>query len=185
MDRKIANLHSDRVLWMDLEMTGLSPSDDKILEVAAIVTDWDLNEIATFQGIVKNDVSKMKKRFAKNSSFWDMNTESRDSLIQQNKDGKSQTKVESDLISFVNANFKAGVPVLLAGNSIHIDRQFIKANWPKFDAKLHYRMLDVSAWKVVFEGKFGKKFAKPDAHRASDDIRGSIMELQYYLTKLK
>lgn len=185
MDRKIANLHSDRVLWMDLEMTGLSPFDDKILEVAAIVTDWDLNEIATFQGIVKNDVSKMKKRFAKNSSFWDMNIESRDSLIQQNKDGKSRTKVESDLISFVNANFKTGVPVLLAGNSIHIDRQFIKANWPKFDAKLHYRMLDVSAWKVVFEGKFGKKFAKPDAHRALDDIRGSIMELQYYLTKLK
>lgn len=185
MDKKTANLHSDRVLWMDLEMTGLSPSDDQILEVAAIVTDWDFNEIATFQGIVKNSVSKMRKRFAKNSSFWNLNTESRDGLIQQNKDGKSQKQIESDLISFINVNFKAGVPVLLAGNSIHIDRQFIKANWPKFDAKLHYRMLDVSAWKVVFEGKFGKKFAKPDAHRALDDIRGSIMELQYYLTKLK
>jgi len=75
--------------------------------------------------------------------------------------------------------------VLLAGNSVHIDRQFIKSNWPKFDVFLHYRMLDVSAWKVVFEGKYGKKFAKPDAHRALDDIRGSIIELQYYLAKLQ
>jgi oligoribonuclease len=56
---------------------------------------------------------------------------------------------------------------------------------PRFDARLHYRMLDVSAWKVVFEGKYKKKFSKPDAHRALDDIRGSIIELQYYLAKLK
>ena len=75
--------------------------------------------------------------------------------------------------------------MLLAGNSIHVDRRFIIAKWPKLDAKLHYRMLDVSAWKVVFEGITRKKFAKPDAHRALDDIRGSIAELQYYLAKLE
>jgi len=51
--------------------------------------------------------------------------------------------------------------------------------------RLHYRMLDVSAWKVVFEGKYGKKFAKPEDHRALEDIRGSIMELKYYLKKVK
>jgi oligoribonuclease len=185
MDKKTKNLRSERILWLDLEMTGLSPENDLILEVAAIITDWNFKEIATYQGIIKNRVSLLKKRLAKNAIFWDANPKSRDGLINQNKDGKSVYVIEDELLRFIADNFKAGVPVLLAGNSVHIDRRFIVKNWPRFDAKLHYRMLDVSAWKVVFEGKFKKKFAKPDAHRALDDIRGSIQELQYYLAKFK
>ena len=76
-------------------------------------------------------------------------------------------------------------PILLAGNSIHQDRKFIDREWPNLGSLLHYRMLDVSAWKVVFDGKYGKRFAKPEAHRALDDIKGSIMELKYYLTKVR
>jgi oligoribonuclease len=185
MDKKTKNLRSERILWLDLEMTGLSPENDLILEVAAIVTDWNFKEVATYQGIIKNRVLLLKKRLAKNAIFWDANPQSRDGLINQNKDGKSVRIIEDELLKFIADNFKMGVPVLLAGNSIHIDRRFIVKNWPRFDAKLHYRMLDVSAWKVVFEGKFKKKFAKPDAHRALDDIRGSIQELQYYLAKFK
>jgi len=185
MDKKLRNLRQDRILWLDLEMTGLSPEDDLILEVATIVTDWNFNEIATYQGVIKNRVSLLKKRLAKNALFWDINPDSRDGLLVQNKDGKSLNEIQDELIKFIEKNFKKGVPVLLAGNSIHIDRRFIVSKWPKFDAKLHYRMLDVSAWKVVFEGKFKKKFAKADAHRALDDIRGSIQELQYYLAKFK
>ena len=185
MDKKIANIHQERILWLDLEMTGLSPADDLILEVAAIVTDWDFNELATYQGVVKNKNRILNKRIKANSSFWDLNIDSRDGLIKQNEEGKSLLKIEDELLDFLDVNFKKGVPVLLGGNSIHIDRRFIVANWPRFDARLHYRMLDVSAWKVVFEGKFKKKFMKPDAHRALDDIRGSIIELQYYLTSLK
>ena len=75
--------------------------------------------------------------------------------------------------------------MLLAGNSVHQDRKFIDAEWPRLAARLHYRMLDVSAWKVVFDGKYKKRFAKPEAHRALDDIRGSIEELQYYLAKIR
>ena len=75
--------------------------------------------------------------------------------------------------------------ILLGGNSIHQDRRFIDQWWPALSKRLHYRMLDVSAWKVVFEGKFAKKFAKPEDHRALEDIRGSIMELKYYLKKVK
>ena len=73
---------------------------------------------------------------------------------------------------------------MLAGNSIHQDRRFIDHWWPQLAQRLHYRMLDVSAWKVVMEGKYGKKFAKPEDHRALEDIRGSIMELRYYLQKV-
>ena len=185
MDKKLANLRSKRILWLDMEMTGLSATDDLILEVAAIVTDWDFKEIATFHGVVKNRNLILNKRLAANSLFWDANPESKKGLLEQNKSGKSLLAVQDDLLEFVDQHFEAGVPVLLGGNSIHIDRRFIFAKWPKLDARLHYRMLDVSAWKVVFEGKFNKKFAKPDAHRALDDIRGSIMELQYYLAKLK
>jgi oligoribonuclease len=185
MDKKLKNLRSDRILWLDLEMTGLSPDDDLILEVAAIVTDWDFREIATYQGIVKNRLLLLKKRLSKNSAFWDINPDSRDGLIKQNQNGKSLHSIEKELLDFLDHNFQPNVPILLAGNSIHMDRRFILKNWPRVDARLHYRMLDVSAWKVVFEGKFKKKFAKADAHRALDDIRGSIMELQYYLTKIK
>jgi oligoribonuclease len=185
MDKKLINLHIDRVLWLDLEMTGLSATDDLILEVAAIVTDWDFKEIATYQGVVKNKDLMLNQRLAANAIFWDANPESKDGLMSQNQNGKSLRKIEDELLGFIDKHFKAGVPVLLGGNSIHIDRRFILAKWPRFDARLHYRMLDVSAWKVFFEGKFKKKFAKPDAHRALDDIRGSIMELQYYLAKLK
>lgn len=166
-------------------MTGLSPDDDFILEAAAIVTDWKFKEIATFEGIVKNNISAIKQRMALNSSFWDINPDSKTGLLRQNRNGKSVKKIEKELLDFVNKNFKTGVPVLLAGNTIHIDRRFIRAKWPKFDDVLHYRMLDVSAWKVVFEGKYKDKFVKRGAHRALDDIRGSIAELQYYLAKLK
>ena len=66
-----------------------------------------------------------------------------------------------------------------------MDRRFIEHEWPRLNARLHYRMLDVSAWKVVFEGRFKKKYSKREAHRALDDIRGSIEELRYYMTKFK
>lgn len=185
MNRKQLNLRPQKILWIDLEMTGLSPSDDLILEVAAIVTDWDFKELATYHGIVKASESLIKERMALNSTFWDLNPDSMNGLIDQNKSGKSSSTIEKELLAFVNKNFDKDAPVLLGGNSIHVDRRFIISKWSKFDARLHYRMLDVSAWKVVFEGKFKKKFAKPDMHRALDDIRGSIMELQYYLAKLK
>lgn len=185
MDKKIANKRMNRILWLDLEMTGLSPDKDMITEVAIIVTDWDFNEVATYQGVIKNNDSHMKKRFKANADFWDKNTESRDGLIGQNKDGKPLLEVEDEILSLIKEHFEKDTPVLLAGNSVYWDRRFITKNWPRFDEKLHYRLLDVSAWKVVFEGKFGKKFSKPEVHRALDDIRGSIAELQYYLAKLK
>jgi oligoribonuclease len=174
-----------KLLWVDLEMTGLDAENDVILEVAAIATDWDFKEIATYEGIVKNEDMTLEERMNANSVFWEANSDSKEGLLSQNMHGKELSEVEDDLLRFIKDNFDDESPVLLAGNSIHMDRRFIVAQWPRLDACLHYRMLDVSAWKVVFEGKFKKKFPKPEEHRALGDIRGSIMELQYYLKKVR
>lgn len=173
----------ERILWVDLEMTGLDPVEDRILEVGAIITDWDFKEIARFEAVKKVGPNLMKQRMV--GEFWDEFSDVRDALIAQNADGKNGRTVENELLAFIDEHIGTEGKVLLAGNSIHQDRRFIANEWHRLDARLHYRMLDVSAWKVVFEGKFKKKFAKPEAHRAIDDIRGSIEELQYYLKKVK
>lgn len=165
------------LLWIDLEMTGLSPEDDRILEVAAIATDWDMSEIDTFTAVVKVDEKLIRERMV--GEFWEKNKESYDALVSQNKDGKPAAEVEQELLKFVEKNF--GETVYLAGNSIHQDQKFIEREWPKLNAKLHYRQLDVSAWKIYFENALHRKFMKPENHRALDDIRGSIEELKWYL----
>ena len=172
-----------KLLWIDLEMTGLDPVEDRILEVAAIATDWDMNEIATYTAVKKVGPNLMKARMV--GEFWDKYSSVRDALMAQNEDGKNGRTVENELLEFIDEHFAAGDRILLAGNSIHQDRKFIENEWNRLDARLHYRMLDVSAWKIVFDGKYMKRFAKPEAHRALEDIRGSIEELTYYMGKVR
>jgi oligoribonuclease len=172
-----------KLLWIDLEMTGLDPKEDRILEVAAIATDWNFKEVARYEAVKKVGPSLMKTRMV--GEFWEKYSDVRDALMAQNENGKNGRIVENELLDFIVEHFDDEKPVLLAGNSIHQDRKFIENEWSRLDARLHYRMLDVSAWKVVFEGKYKKKFAKPEAHRAMEDIQGSIEELQYYLKMVR
>lgn len=176
-----------KLLWMDLEMTGLEPGKDRILEVAVIATDWDFHEVAAYEAAVSVDNNLFARRIQAAPEFWNAFPHVRDALIAQNESisAKSSKEVENELLKFVHEYFENEQRILLAGNSIHQDRKFVDNEWPEFSKKLHYRMLDVSAWKVVFEGKYKKKFAKPENHRALDDIRGSIQELQYYLGKVR
>ncbi|MDB5184055.1 MAG: oligoribonuclease [Candidatus Saccharibacteria bacterium] len=175
-----------KILWVDLEMTGLDPVEDRILEVGAIVTDWDFNEIATYEAAVKVGPKLFESRIKAEPDFWNKFPEVRDALIAQNDSdvAKGGRTVENELLEFVAQHFDADERIILAGNSIHQDRKFIDNEWSRLAKLLHYRMLDVSAWKVVFDGKYNKRFAKPEQHRAIDDIRGSIMELKYYLGKV-
>jgi oligoribonuclease len=172
-----------KLLWIDLEMTGLDPVNDRILEVAAIATDWEFNEIATYTAVKKVGPNLVKERMV--GEFWEKFPAVRDALIDQNLDGKNGRTVENELLAFIDEHFDTEERVLLAGNSIHQDRKFIENEWGRLDKRLHYRMLDVSAWKVVFDGKYGKRYSKPETHRALEDIRGSIEELRYYIKKIK
>ena len=170
-----------KLLWLDLEMTGLDPQKDKILEVATIATDMKFDQIATYKAVVKVDDDIINQRMV--GDFWEKNSSVRDALKAQNTTGKPIKTVEKELLAFLNQHF--GKEVYLAGNSIHQDRKFIEREMPELNKRFHYRMLDVSAWKIYFEEALGKKFAKPEIHRALDDINGSIEELKWYLTFLK
>jgi len=172
---------SKYILWVDLEMTGLDPAKDKILEVAAIVTDWDFNEIASYDAVIHQPDSVLSTM-----NEWCIEQHGASGLTERVRASQlSEAKAEAQLIAFAKRHCGESEKILLCGNSIHMDRRFLEQQWTSFDELLHYRMLDVSAWKVVFEGKYRKKFAKPEDHRALADIRGSIMELKYYLGKVR
>ena len=170
-----------KLLWIDLEMTGLDPSKDRILEVAAIATDMKFDTIASYEAAIKVPDALIKERMV--GEFWEQNSKTRDALIAQNQDGKSIKQVEQELLEFIDQNCTK--ELYLAGNSIHQDRKFIEREMPELNKRLHYRMLDVSAWKIYFENARNKKFIKPENHRALEDINGNIEELKWYLTFMK
>lgn len=172
-----------RLLWVDLEMTGLDPKKDVILEVAAEITDFDFKTLATYEAGIKHPKEKVAKLLQANA--WYQNyPENRDHFIKNLDKGKKIDVVEQEMIELLEEHFKSE-PAILAGNSIYNDRMFIKEWMPNLDLKMHYRMLDVSSWKIVMQGKYDKQFRKPEVHRAFEDIQGSIAELQNYLDFFK
>lgn len=168
-----------KLLWIDLEMTGLDPQQDVILEVAAEVTDFEFKTLGNYEARVRQPRETVLDRMQKNV-WWADYPDNRDEFVTKLDEGKLSREVESELIAFVEEHFGRESAVL-AGNSIHNDRKFIAEWWPALDLKLHYRMLDVSSWKVYMQGRFGVEYDKQEAHRAYDDIQESIAELQQYL----
>lgn len=168
-----------KILWMDLEMTGLDPAKDVILEVAAEITDFQFKTLATYEACIKQPKELVVKRMQANS-WWQDYPDNRDHFVNNLEQGKALLQVEQNLLELVHDHFGVEAAVL-GGNSIYNDRLFIKQWMPSLDLKLHYRMLDVSAWKVFMQGRHGMEFSKPETHRAFEDIQGSIAELQYYL----
>ena len=172
-----------KILWVDLEMTGLDAEQDVILEVAAEITDFNFVTLANYEACVSQPKDVVVDRMQKNV-WWAGYPENRDEFVRKLDQGKSSAQVEQELIALVEEHFGTE-PAILAGNSIHNDRNFIKQWWPSLDLKLHYRMLDVSAWKIFMQGRHGVEFEKREVHRAFDDIQASIAELQYYLEWFK
>lgn len=180
---KKKNITPTKILWVDLEMTGLDPQKDVILEVAAEITDFNFVTLESYEARIRQPKDVVVKRMQKNT-WWQDYTKNRDDFINNLEHGKPIDEVEQQLIRLVEKHF-GDEPAVLAGNSIYNDRMFIKTGMPALDIKLHYRMLDVSAWKIVMQGKYGVEFKKPEVHRAFEDIQGSIAELEYYLEYFK
>lgn len=172
-----------KLLWIDLEMTGLDTDKDVILEIAAEITDFEFKTLASYEARVQHRRELVIERMSKNL-WWKDFPDNRDDFVNKLDQGKPLHQVEQELIDLLRSQF-GNEPAILAGNSIHNDRNFIKRWWPEFDLKLHYRMLDVSSLKVFMQGKYGVEFEKREVHRAFDDIQASIAELQYYIEWLR
>ncbi len=168
-----------KFLWIDLEMTGLVPEQDVILEVAAEITGIDLETIDSYESRIQHNRELVLKRMNENS-WWKDFPENRDDFLENLNSSKTLQAVEKELIALVDHHFGTE-PAMLAGNSIHSDRAFIKKWMPELELRLHYRMLDVTSWKTVMETMYNVQFEKPEVHRAYEDIQASIAELQYYL----
>jgi oligoribonuclease len=172
-----------KLLWVDLEMTGLDPAKDLILEIAAEITDFSFKTLESYEVCIKHKREEVAERMQKNN-WWVDFPGNRDQFLNNLEKGKPLKEAEHELIALVNKHF-GDEPAVLAGNSIYNDRMFIKQWWPQLDLKLHYRMLDVSAWKVLMQGKYGVVYDKNNNHRAFDDIQASIAELQHYIDWFK
>jgi oligoribonuclease len=177
------NEHPTKLFWVDLEMTGLNSHEDLILEIAAIVTDFDFKELARYEARVHHDPLLVAERMQRNP-WWETVPENRDEFLGRVHEGQEPNEVEQELVAFLDEQFGED-QIILAGNSIHQDRKFIAHWWPKLNAKLHYRMLDVSALKVYMQGKYGLEFEKKSTHRALDDIKESMLEWQFYMDRLR
>lgn len=169
-----------KLLWMDLEMTGLDAQTDVILEVAVEVTDFDFKTLASYEAVITHPREKLELM-----NDWCKQQHVASGLLERIRtEGRPEKEVVHELVGFIKAEFN-DEPAILAGNSIHNDRNFIKTWWPEVDALLHYRMLDVSSLKILMQAKYNQPFTKKEVHRAFDDVQASIAELQHYLEWFK
>ena len=171
----------NRIVWVDLEMTGLDPSRHVIVEVAALVTDAELNIIDEGVDLV---VHATDAELAEMDDFVTQ-MHSDNGLLDDIKASRvSLAEAEDAVLGLVEKHCDPAHPAPLAGNSIATDRTFIRAQMPRLDAALHYRMIDVSTVKELARRWFPKAYfnqpAKGMAHRALADIVESIRELDYY-----
>ncbi|MBI5357545.1 oligoribonuclease [Candidatus Saccharibacteria bacterium] len=174
------NATPTKLLWVDLEMTGLDEQKDVIIEVACEVTDFNFKTLASYEAVIKHHDGALETM-----NDWSKVQHQASGLIDRIKsEGRDEKEVVHELVGFIKAQF-GNEPAILAGNSIHNDRKFIAKWWPEVEGLLHYRMVDVSSLKIIMQAKYGVKFAKKEVHRAFDDIQASIAELQYYIEALK
>lgn len=168
----------DKLFWIDMEMTGLDVEKEVIIEVAAIITDWQFNELDTYHAVVKQPQEYIDRMDA-----WNTEHHGASGLTALIPSGKDQDQVENELLAMISKHFGSSnrERPIIAGNSIAQDRLFISKYMKSLNEALHYRMLDVSSWKIVFNEKYKIKYEKQNTHRALDDIRESISELKYYV----
>ncbi len=168
----------DRLFWLDLEMSGLNPAQDRILEAAAVISSIRLEILDRYETPVYQAPEILSGMGA-----WCRQHHAASGLTARVSQGISEEMLDASLCDLADRYFQSN-PVILAGNSIAQDRRFIDRWLPRFSQRLHYRMLDVSSFKIVFMNLFNVSFRKDNSHRALDDVLESMAELRYYIAAI-
>lgn len=173
---------SENLIWVDMEMSGLNPETERILEIAIIVTDAHLNTIATAPVWVVHQEDAVLDAM----DAWNKGTHGRSGLIDKVKSSTlDEATVEAQCIAFLKQYIKPGIAPM-CGNTVGQDRRFMARYMPKLEAYFHYRNIDVSTLKELckrWHPELLKGFTKQQAHTALADIEESIEELKYYREK--
>ena len=171
---------NDRLVWIDCEMTGLDFAADALVEVAALVTDFDLNVLGEGVDVV---IAPPQEAIDQMAPFVrDMHTTS--GLIDELAQGTTLADAEARVLAYVREHCPEGSRPPLAGNSVGTDRAFLARDMPALEGFLHYRNVDVSSIKELSRHWYPRAYfnspAKSGGHRALADIQESIEELRYY-----
>ncbi|HET9499195.1 MAG TPA: oligoribonuclease [Marmoricola sp.] len=171
---------NDRLVWIDCEMTGLDLGSDALIEVAALVTDFDLNVLGDGVDVVIRPPDEALEQMIE--FVRDMHTTSR--LLEALPAGTTLAAAEEQVLAYVREHCPEGSRPPLAGNTVATDRAFLARDMPGLEGFLHYRIVDVSSIKELARRWYPRAYfsapAKNGGHRALADIRESIEELRYY-----
>jgi oligoribonuclease len=175
---------TDTVVWIDCEMTGLDLTRDALVEVAALVTDFELNVLGDGVDLVIRPPAEALDTMP--DVVREMHTAS--GLLEALDAGVTLAEAEQEVLAYVRQHVPEARKAPLAGNSIATDRGFVTRDMPELDGWLHYRMIDVSSIKELARRWYPRTYfaapAKQGGHRALADIRESIEELRYYRAAL-
>jgi oligoribonuclease len=172
-------LNENHLIWLDMEMTGLDPEKERIIEVAVVVTDAQLEVVAEGPVLVIHQSDELLDGM----DAWNKGTHGRSGLIDKVKASTiTEAQAEEQLLAFLSQYVPPGKSPL-CGNTISQDRRFMFAYMPRFEEFFHYRNLDVSTLKELcrrWKPEVYKGFQKKSKHEALADIYESIDELKYY-----
>jgi oligoribonuclease len=174
---------NDNLLWIDLEMTGLSPEADRIIEIATIVTDKDLHVLAEGPAMAVHQSESVLGRM----DDWNRNQHGSSGLIVRVRDSRfDERAAEQRTTEFFSQWIEPGHSPM-CGNSVCQDRRFLAHYMPALEKFFHYRNLDVSTLKELalrWAPDIAREFRKSATHLALDDVRESLRELKFYRERL-
>jgi oligoribonuclease len=167
------------LVWIDCEMTGLDPAKDALLEIATLITDYDLEVVARGPALaIKQSEARLEAMDA-----WNRRTHKKSGLLDRVRaEGVTVAEAQKQTLAFVKKYCYAQTAPL-CGNSIGQDKRFLAKYMPELHDYLHYKVVDVSSIKVLVAEWYGGKYESPkkkENHRALDDIEESVAELKWY-----
>jgi oligoribonuclease len=168
-----------RLIWIDMEMSGLNPETDRVLEVAIVITDGDLNTVAEAPVFVVHQEDAVLAAM----DDWNTSTHTKSGLVERVKASTlTEREVDEQMVAFLTEHVPRGISPM-CGNSVHQDRRFMARYLPELEAYFLYRNLDVSTLKELarrWKPQIMAGLTKHGKHEALADIHESIEELRYY-----